>query len=477
MPMPKPDRRRKSRRPAPPRTPTAVASPEIDVALDAADPGETGILPRPAQPPAAPALEVPRYDLADRPPTVMVRERVALHLREGALWIGAHDVERKVGYVPPAVGRIARFVSPGGEFLAHGFFHPQSKVAGRVLSTDPARPIDADFFRGRLASALRLRVALRGQRPTAVWRMVNAEGDGLPGLIVDVYGDYLSLQINCAGFEAHRDLILRLLTELIHPRGIVERRDSGQRRLEGLAGGPAEIAMGEAPTTPLWVDEAGLQLPVDLLSGQKTGLYLDQRDNRRRVAEYVKAFGCRRVADLYCYTGGFGLSAKAAGAEQVLFVDRSAPALQSARLAWERNGFDPAQAEFAASSVDAFLAARPLPTAEPRDWDLAVIDPPKLTQGSIHAHKALQFHRKINAAALRRVRSGGLLVSCDCSGAVSLTDFQQALGAAAADAGVRLRLLEATGGALDHPAPPGFRMGLYLKALFFEVHRDGVRAD
>lgn len=461
-------------RPSPPRA-TDI---ELAVLVDGADAPEVPESAAPDGQPRTqavaqlPAMEVPRYALEERAPTVKLRDKAILRLREGGLWIQNHDVERKLGYVPPPVGRIVRFATPGGDFVAFGFFHPASRIAGRVLSRNPELAIDREFFRRRLQNALDLRRRLRAVRPTDAWRWVNAEGDGLPGLIVDVYGAHLVVQINCAGFEAHRDMVFELCTELLQPAGVIERRDSGQRRAEGLATGPAQVIAGTAPPAPLWIEEGGLKLPVDLLGGQKTGLYLDQRDNRRRVADYIRAARYERIADLYCYNGGFGLAARAAGAARVCFVDRSEAAMDAARRAWRENGFADADAEFTVSAVNDFLANRPLPPASALDWDLAIIDPPKLTQGAIHAHKALQFHRKVNAAALKRIRSGGMIVSCDCSGAVSLADFQGALAAAAVDAGVRLKLLETAGGSADHPAPPGFRMGLYLKALFLEVQRD-----
>ncbi|MES2960021.1 MAG: class I SAM-dependent methyltransferase [Pseudomonadota bacterium] len=355
-------------------------------------------------------------------------------------------------------GETVRIEGDDGRFLAWGSFSPSSMIRVRAWSFDEAERIDAAFFARRVAGA----VALRARLPIGSdgLRLIHGEADGLPGLIVDRYGDLLSAQFLSAGTERWKSTIADALLAATGCNRLYERSDSGVRGLEGLAPVKGWLR-GDGPTE-VTIREHDWRLTVDVAEGHKTGFYLDQRDNRRRFAELVRHFGARRVLNCYCYTGGFSVAALAGGASQVLSVDSSAPALERARAHVVLNGFDPARAEFADADVNALLRER-LKAGE--QFDAIVLDPPKFAPSAAHAERAARAYKDINRLALKLLAPGGLLFTFSCSGGIGAELFHKIVAGAGLDAEVDGVLLERLAGACDHPTTINFPEGEYLKGL------------
>ena len=332
----------------------------------------------------------------------------------------------------------------------------------------------AAFFERRLAAA----IALRGRLGIASdgVRLVHGEADGLPGLIVDRYGDTLSAQFLSAGMERWREAVADVLLGATGLDRLYERSDSSVRALEGLEpragwlrGGPAGCAGSvaaepgtAAPPTALTIREHGWQLGLDVAEGHKTGFYLDQRDNRGRFAQWVRHFGLQRVLNCYCYTGGFSVAALAGGAAHVTGVDSSAPALARARANVALNGFDAARHEAVDADVNQLLRER-LQAGE--SFDAIVLDPPKFAPTAAHAERAARAYKDINRLALKLLAPGGLLLTFSCSGGIGAELFHKIVAGAATDAGVDGAILQRLGGAPDHPMTLAFPEGEYLKGL------------
>lgn len=401
-------------------------------------------------------------------PTLHLRRGRAKPLHAGHPWVFAEAVERIEGGAPEP-GAEVRVCDSHGQVLGHGYLSPGSAIVVRLL-TRGDEPADEALLARRIDQALALRHGLLrlGARPapqlsTTAYRLINSEGDGLGGLSVDVYGNYLCVQIGTAGMERRREAILRLLEERLHPRAILDRSDPRHRKLEGLALPAAGACRGQAPAEPFEVLEDGLPMRVDLRpgAGQKTGLFLDQRENRRRFAEFARG---REVLDLFAYTGAFSLHAARAGARGLTLVESSAAALEAARQNLERNGV---------SDADLVCADWPVALQHLRDagrhYDLVAIDPPKFARKRAAVEQALNAYRDLNAQAARLAAPGGVLFTCSCSGNVSETDFERAVASGLAHAGRPATLLERRGPGPDHPAPPGFDQGHYLKCLVLRL--------
>jgi 23S rRNA (cytosine1962-C5)-methyltransferase len=323
--------------------------------------------------------------------------------------------------------------------------------------------VDATFWRRRLATAAARRAALAADPATDAYRLVYAESDGVPGLIVDRYGEWLAAQFLTAGVEAQRPLLLALLAELAAPRGVMDRSDAVARRQEGLP--PCEgLAWGQVPPTGCAIREHGLRFPVDLLGGQKTGFYLDQRENRRLVGG--QAHG-GRVLNAFSFTGAFGVHALAGGAAHVTNVDSSADALAGAEAALRLNGFDPdRQAEGIAGDV--FQVLRAFRDAG-QQFDLVILDPPKFARSRGDLDAAARGYKDINLLAFKLLPPGGLLATFSCSGLVTSDLFQKIVFGASADAGRDAHILARMSHAADHPLLLSFPEGEYLKGLLCRV--------
>jgi 23S rRNA (cytosine1962-C5)-methyltransferase len=305
-------------------------------------------------------------------------------------------------------------------------------------------------------------VALRGRLAIASdgVRLVHGEADGLPGLIVDRYGDTLSAQFLSAGAERWREVIADALLHATGLGRLYERSDASSRKLEGLEPRTGWLR-GDGPTA-LTLTEHGWQLGLDVAHGHKTGYYLDQRDNRARFAQLVRQLGCETVLNCYCYTGGFSVTALAGGARQVTSVDSSGPALELARANLRRNGHDDTRHEFVDADVNAFLRQA---LQDGRRFDAIVLDPPKFAPTAAHAERAARAYKDINRLGLKLLSPGGLLMTYSCSGGVSADLFHKIVAGAGLDAGVNAVILQRLEGACDHPTTIEFPEGEYLKGL------------
>ena len=348
-----------------------------------------------------------------------------------------------------------------GSFLAWAAYSPASQIRARVWSFDETEIPGPDLFERRIAAALALRRAEIPSETTDALRLVHGESDGLPGLVADRYADTLVVQLASAGCERWRETLIEILRAQSGCARVYERSDTEGRELEGFAASAGLIA-GAAADRPLEIIEHGIRYEVDAAAGQKTGFYLDQRDNRRRVG--LLATG-REMLNCFCYTGGFALSALAGGVRSVLSIDSSGPALELAKRNLALNGFEAGRAEWL--EADVFGALRKL-QREGRQFDFIVLDPPKFAPTPKDAERAARGYKDINLNALKLLRRGGLLATFSCSGGVSPELFQKIVAGAAADAGTSLLLRERYRAAPDHPVRIEFPEGEYLKGLLLE---------
>jgi 23S rRNA (cytosine1962-C5)-methyltransferase len=355
-------------------------------------------------------------------------------------------------------GETVRVESHAGQFLAWAAFSPASKIRARAWSFDEGQRIDAAFLAATCERAVRARK--RFDIRSDSMRLVHGESDGLPGLIVDRYGDTLVAQFLSAGVERWKpQLALALLKETGLAR-LYERSDTNSRALEGLAPAAGWLH-GDGPTE-LTIRENEWELTVDIAGGHKTGFYLDQRDSRRKFSEYARRLQFQRVLNCYCYTGGFTVAALAGGAAHVTSIDSSGPALERARAHVALNGFDAARADFLDADVNASLRRF---IEEGRTFDAIVLDPPKLAPSVAHADRAARAYKDINRLALKLLEPGGVLFTYSCSGGISADLFHKIVASAGADAGVDGYIGERLGGAPDHPMTLAFPEGEYLKGL------------
>ena len=355
-------------------------------------------------------------------------------------------------------GETVRVEAADGRFLAWGAFSPSSTIRVRAWSFEEGERIDAAFFERRIARAL----ALRARLPIASSgvRLVHGEADGLPGLIVDRYGDLLSAQFLSAGTERWKPAIADALLAATGCTRLYERSDSGVRALEGLS--PAAGWLRGEGATEATIAEHDWRLTLDVASGHKTGFYLDQRDNRAAFARWVRQFGLRQVLNCYCYTGGFTVAALAGGAGHVTSVDSSAPALERVAAHVALNGFEAGRSEAVDADVNAFLREA---LKAGRRFDAIVLDPPKFAPTAAHAERAARAYKDINRLALKLLEPGGLLLTFSCSGGIGAELFHKIVAGAAADAGVDGAILQRLEGACDHPTTLVFPEGEYLKGL------------
>ncbi|TSA15324.1 MAG: methyltransferase domain-containing protein [Betaproteobacteria bacterium] len=371
-------------------------------------------------------------------------------------WIFSGAVARVQG--DPETGDTVAVRSGGGEFLAWAAFSPVSQIRARVWSWLEAEPVDGALLRARLRQALAARAALLSAKDSDALRLVHGESDGLPGVIVDRYGEVVVLQLLSAGAERWRSELADALRELTGCACVYERSDADVRVLEGLTARSGALH-GALPAAGVQLREHGLVYGVDVAGGHKTGFYLDQRDNRRRIGELSQG---REVLNCFCYTGGFTLNALAGGAASVLSIDSSADALAQAEDNLRRNGLDAAPAEW--QDADVFKQLRVL-RDQGRSFDLIVLDPPKFAPTAAFAEKAARGYKDINLLALKLLRPGGLLASFSCSGGISAELFQKILAGAALDAGVDASIVGHFAAAADHPVLLSFPEGDYLKGL------------
>ena len=354
-----------------------------------------------------------------------------------------------------ASGSTVDLLSSEGQFLARASYSPNSQIRARVWTFND-EPVDEEFFRKRIRAAIEMRSVLSGSSKSL--RLIHAESDGLPGLIVDRYEDVLVLQSLTAGSEFWKETIADLLVEETGIAAIYERSDADVRELEGLK--PITgILRGTITNLQIPITEYGLEFKVDIAHGHKTGFYLDQRENRRRVGELSKN---RDVLNCFSYTGGFSIHALANGAKSVLSVDSSADALA---LLEENIALNQLPADRHTSlEGDVFQLLRKFRDAN-RSFDLIVLDPPKFAPTAAHAEKASRAYKDINLLAFKLLRRGGLLFTYSCSGGIDAALFQKIVASAALDAGVDATIIEHLSQGSDHPVSLHFPEGMYLKGL------------
>lgn len=387
-------------------------------------------------------------------PRVVLQPRRAKPFYARHPWVFPGAISRVEG--EPADGAEVDLVSHTGNFIARGLYNSQSKIRVRLYSWVPDRRLDRDFFQERLADAVRLRAHLGLDRPEGASRLVFSEGDYLTGLTVDRYASWVVVQFTSLGLAQRREMIAELLVELLRPEGIYLRTERGIGRLEGLElqDGPL---WGVAPSGPVTVEEDGLRFLVNIAEGQKTGYYLDQRDNRRAVAKLAAG---RRVLDAFCYSGGFGLHALRAGAREVVAVDSSEAALELAQANARLNGME------AISFVreDVFTRLDALVSAGER-FGVVVLDPPKFARTQRAVEEALRGYRRLQTLGLRLLEPDGVLVTCCCSGLITVDMLTDLLAQIAVEEKRDVQLLERRGQAPDHPVAVTCPESNYLKCL------------
>lgn len=371
-------------------------------------------------------------------------------------WIFSGAVDQVRG--DPGLGETVEIFDSKGALLARAAYSPHSQIRARVWSWEPGEPVDAAFFRRRLATALAARQDLFGGEETDAIRLVHGESDSLPGLIVDRYGTTLVVQFLSAGVEYWRDLLADLLFEFCSPAAIYERSDMEVRSLEGL---PLRTGLirGAIPYERVLIQENGLKYWVDFRQGHKTGFYLDQRSNRKQVR--LLSAG-RDVLDCFSYTGGFALSALAGGAASVLAIETSPEAIACAKENVSLNHLAGKGIEWMPGDV--FQVLRSLRDSR-RSFNLIVLDPPKFAATASQAERAARGYKDINLLAFKLLRPEGFLVTFSCSGGVSEELFQKIVAGAALDAGVTARIVQRLHQGADHPVALNFPEGAYLKGF------------
>ena len=378
-------------------------------------------------------------------------------VRQRHPWIFSGAIARVEG--APAPGQIIDIRANDGRWLARAEFNPRSQIRARAFCWDEQAAVDAAFWRERLSAAIARREAILGN--VQARRLVFAESDGIPGLIVDAYGDHLVIQTLTAGAEARKTMTVRQLSDLLTPASIIE-RDDPMRRKEGLP--PASGALfGQPPAAPIVITENGHRFLVDLGSGQKTGFYLDQAANRATLAPHCAG---KEVLNAFSYTGAFAVYALAADAKHVINLDASADALALADANLRLNGFSPDRWQNIEANV--FKQLRHW-RDQGRQFDLIILDPPKFATSRGNLQRAARGYKDINWLAMRLLRPGGLLGAFSCSGLVSADLFQKILFGAALDAGREARIIGHFHQSPDHPVLLTFPEGAYLKGLLLHV--------
>ena len=386
--------------------------------------------------------------------TIRVRAGKERSLLRRHPWVFEGSVERGKG----DLGETVRVEGHDGSFLAWAAYSPQSMIRLRAWSFDEAERIDAAFMQRRVARA----VALRARLAVAsdAMRLVHGEADGLPGLVVDRYGDTLCAQFLSAGAERWKAVLVDALMSASGATRLHERSDTNARGLEGLE--PRAGWLRGEGNTEVPIREHGWRLTADVAGGHKTGYYLDQRDNRKLFADAVRHFGCQRVLNCYSYTGGFSVAALSGGAAHVTSVDSSGPALARAQAHVALNGFEAARHDTLDADVNQALREA---IEAGRRYDAIVLDPPKFAPSASHAERAARAYKDINRLACMLLEPGGLLFTFSCSGGISADLFHKIVAGAGLDAGVDGSIYAHLGAAPDHPMTVTFPEGEYLKGL------------
>lgn len=375
-------------------------------------------------------------------------------------WVFSGAIDQVKG--APENGEIVMVTDSIGNFLAYGFFNNKSRVAVRLLEWNLETEINEDWWRNKIAKAVKKRESLYNQ-DTNTYRLIFSEADFIPGLIVDRYADFLSVQILTSGIERIKPIIIDELQKLLDPKGIFDRSDASARAHEGMDASSGGILSGLEPPEFVSVKENGIFYHVNIADGQKSGFYCDQRDNRRLVADHSKG---KKTLDCFSYSGGFSLNAFRAGATEVVSVDSSAPALDTLKKNIEINGFNQIPHRMFQSDVNKQLRVF---KEQNEKFDLIILDPPKYAPSRSALTKASRAYKDLNRLAMLLLNEGGLLATFSCSGAVDISTFKQILAWAALDAGKDVQFIEQYAQPSDHPVRSSFPEGEYLKGLLCRV--------
>jgi 23S rRNA (cytosine1962-C5)-methyltransferase len=390
-------------------------------------------------------------------PTIVLRPNRERSLKRHHPWIFSGGVARVDG--DPGPGATVRVDSASGDHLGWAAFSPASQIRARMWTFDPDTTVDATMISGRIETAAARRRALLTTGTDSA-RLVFSEADDVPGLIADRYGDTVVCQLTTAGAEHWREDIFDALAALPGVRTVFERSDADVREREGL-GPRVGLVRGDEPPAGLVANERGWQYAVDVAGGHKTGFYLDQRNARRAIESLADG---RRVLNVFSYTGAFSVVAASCGASTILNIDSSGPALAIARRNAELNGVDVGELQ----EADAFTALRGL-RDRAREYDLILLDPPKLANSEGQLDKASRAYKDLNLLAVKLLAPGGTLLTFSCSGAMTMDLFQKVVAGAALDAKRAVRIVDRLHQPSDHPVPLPFPEAEYLKGLVLEA--------
>lgn len=361
----------------------------------------------------------------------------------------------------PSSGDIVRVVDSEGTFIAWAYFNPQSQICLRLLEWKEEIPVNESWWSEKLLSAVKYRESVKIDNSTSAYRLVHAESDMLPGLIVDRYGDFIVLQALTAGIDKRKSIITEHLKSILNPKGIYERSDTETRKLEGLT--PVQgVLFGETPDSIIEIKENGYRFKVDIINGQKTGFFLDQRENRKITASYAKNL---KVLECFSYTGAFSVYALNAGAESMTCIDSSSTALEIARQNFELNGlaFKP---ELVLGNT--FQILRDYRNAGIQ-FDMIILDPPKLSPTRALREKASQAYKDVNLLAMKLLKKDGILATFSCSSGIDTDFFKEILLWASIDAHREIQILREMHQADDHPVRLSFPESSYLKGFICRV--------
>lgn len=395
-------------------------------------------------------------------PTASLKPHKEESLAHGHLWIFSGALQQPPRWVE--AGGLLDIKSSTGEFVARGYYNPHTDIAVRILTHQREEDIDLAFLRRRVRQAVELR-AVFDPDITNAYRLINAEGDGLPGLVVDRYAEILVVQIHTLGMERLRALLIEALMLETGARGILLRNDGQARQREGLEVEEQPIVVAGAVPTQVTVRENGVLFVVDPWEGQKTGFFLDQRDKRQALRKYCRG---KRVLNCFSYTGGFSVyAALSDSATRVVSVDISAPAIEAAREHFVLNGLDPNLHEFHTANVFDYLEAA---HQQQEQFDVVVLDPPAFAKTQGARAQALKAYRRLNQLAMQVLRPGGILLTCSCSGVVGMDDLLGTLALSAQRLTRSVQLLETYSHGVDHPLHLAMPETAYLKAIFCRVN-------
>ena len=393
-------------------------------------------------------------------PTASLKPHREESLQSGHLWIFSGALQQPPHWIEP--GGLVDVKSSTGQFVARGYYNPRTDIAIRLLTRKIEQAIDEDFLRKRIRSAVDLRKVFDPNK-TNTYRLINSEGDGLPGLIVDRFAEILVAQMHTAGIERLRSRLIDALMEETDTRGILLRNDSQSRRREGLELEEPQVVTGGVPMQ-VTVRENNVLFLVDPWQGQKTGFFLDQRDKREALRKYTQA---KRVLNCFSYSGSFSVYAAVTSEKtRVTSVDISAPAIETARQNFILNGLDPNQHQFLVADVFDYLEQA---QGAGEQFDVVVLDPPAFAKTQSARAQALKAYRRLNTLGMQVLRPGGILLTCSCSGVIGMDDLLGALSQSAQRLQRTVQLLETFTYGVDHPINLAMPETAYLKVVFCRI--------